>query len=408
MSDQRTFCFGVRNGADMRLLDAHRVPEVMWHVRTDVLKRKWFKERAPKNMWLDTGFDAFGNMRPEGKPDEDRFEWLSASMRDAVRNPPVAKLPARQALDEILHRLLDNLLVYSPSRITVPQIPFDKDSKKASRKVNLALATSSGTWLRTQKKFRGSLVLPVVFRNNSSYNTQTRRKAVVERIVELSVASRANAVWVVDEKVEDDCVPTKTQRDLLEPLLDLHIALRKESTINHVIGGPYWLFQHILLGRESIDETFSYPRHPFTYKILSSGSKQKGEKIPIVCLMPLLRHIRVISKETVAWLNDAANHLEPKEGEQFRDIVKLIRGGLTIESSEQQQADEYLGFIRTLYRMPRMGRSSQLFKVAMEARIIASRIGKELPRGSAGSGERVAERQPARVAEELSALILPR
>ena len=416
MSDDPTASFGVRNQVDMDLLEAAGIPPRYWYINREVQLKRWFPDRITAGAWLDTGFDVLDNIKPDTAAGNDRFDWITSRIRKIVNEPPAASLPARQTIDNEVHPLLDSLLSLRPSRISVPQRPFDKDGKRASRKINLALATSSAAWLRSGK-FKGKLVLPVVFRNNSSYATPKKREAAIERIAELAVAARAASVWVVDEKINDDRVPASGQRSLLEPLLELHVALRDDPRIPHVIAGPYWLFQHLLIARGCTDEALSYPRHQFAYEILRSGGPPPARERHTICLMSLLRNVRVVtevtkatppSTTTSAWLKAAAEAAAGGQRDELLALAKLSRSSLTGGEAKRQQANAYLTFIGRLHRLPPKARSTQLFKAATEAMILASQIGDPLPAGSSHPGERKAERQPGRVAEELLTLVLPR
>jgi len=277
--------------------------------------------------------------------------------------------------------------------ITVPQLPVVDDGSK--NRINRILAEATMDW-KLASKFKGRLVLPIVFTNQSQLNSKPMRDKKLENAVKCYELSGAEVLWIVDSSLSDQERNERFDRRYSN-LIIFHEAAKKEFPSDTItVAGPYWGVNLVLWVRGLCDHPATSLGTGYKYYI-SCGQPSKGN---VRLAIPPLRRW-VVAGELKSWLRDSLNKISPTDP-NYRDFEDIINH-LSILQDKRAAAGQVARFQKKWFDeieiVPQVGRALALYQDLSKAFVLGRQLRifpkEALPNLSA------AAREPGKFAEQL-------
>jgi hypothetical protein len=407
MSDYVPF---VNNEADCRILiDEYKDADIC---RVSLESIDALSSQLPYNLpiWLDPCVDAYDYRLAKKWPNEPKREW-TIRQRKLWRNLDILqgnfsyyellcekKNWKQDNYDKIalfVSELLGHCDKYRPTWLTVPQLPLvDRGSRN---KINKMLTRATRTWKAT-RRFKGKLILPLIFTNQRQINSKPIRDDKLDRAVECYEEAEADGVWIVDSTLLDQNRNEKyTSR--YSKLIEFHKLLNNRLPKSAIkIGGPYWGLNLILWARGLCDRAAISLGSRYAYHISGGVPSSPSSKIAI----PPLRRWVVINNELISWIDDSLKKmsLDDQAYKGLQYIQKNFKLLKSREASKKYTAQFYKYWFDKIASCPSDGRALALFQDLSTAFVMGSLLSplpkKCLPKNSASY-----IRKPGKVAEQL-------
>ena len=335
-------------------------------------------------LWIDPRVDGLDDIDSRGGNNPwfvfmsqfSNFEKLGS--RDFWAKPNAA------TVEEFVNGVLNACLAYTPSWITVPQLPIEDSSRN---RMNRELAKATAKW-KSASGFVGKLIFPVVITNQKQINLKTERNPRVKQAARCYAESNSEGLWVVDKSLDDDS-GSKTLRQRLPSLIDFHKELNDEIRSSIRVAGPYWGMNFVLWARGLVDYPAIGIGSGYQYS-LAGGHPQTPS--PRIAIVPLRRRTKVVP-QLGKWVDQSLNILGPTHPaaadlQQLRKSLPLLSGP---ETARGQLAKFYKHWYDRIALHPKAGRSLALFQDLSAA----FALGKALPilesEGTARRAESVVE-----------------
>ena len=252
---------------------------------------------------------------------------------------------------------------------------------------------AAGKW-KTEKKYRGRMILPAVFTDQKQLNLKTDRNRKRDLLVACYEKSEADRLWAVDCSLQDQAGSPTFRNKRFPGLLAFHEEITDSLPDNAItIAGPYWGMNLVLW----VKELCRYPAIGLgaAYQYHLSGGHQRPANVRLA-LPPLCRWARA-GAAFRSWLNKAMNDISTDEP-AYADIAYLRDNYTTLANNRQLSrghiAKFYKNWFDEIEASPNAGRALTLYQMLSSAYV----LGKALP--SLPSNEGTA-RRPERVAEYL-------
>lgn len=340
-------------------------------------------------VWLDPaidGLDDLSKTAPGWKSFVKGFaEW------GAIGDPEFQKTPKKDKVERFVAAVLDACLRnFSTAQwLSVPQLPMVVGASR--NKINRQLAQATRKW-RQESKFRGKMILPVIFTNQAQVNLKTRRTPHLALASSCYKDSDADGVWIVESSLSDQDGSGTFEQKRFPGLLSFHDELAEllpKDTIT--IAGPYWGMNLVLWARGSVRYPAIGLGSAYQYR-LSGGIFRPGKTRVAV---PPLRRLAVASPQFETWLKRVVEQ-KPREGNAYREMVTLFRDYKRLSASQDlaraQIAGFYKGWFDKIGALPQAGRALALYQDLSSAYVFGKTL-PDLPRdeGTARKPERVAK-----------------
>ncbi|NQT12002.1 MAG: hypothetical protein HQ582_04605 [Planctomycetes bacterium] len=372
---------------------------LVWELYSDAKVVRVPLERAGKllaelpkepKVWLDPGIDGFH--RPLSKSSKDWQNYVAQYPGyESIADEEFQSKPDSGQVEEFVTAVLDACNKQNPIAISVPQLPIVNDASR--NRINKSLAAATAKW-KSASKYRGRLVLPVIFTDQRQLNLKTERNKKRPTIRTCWEKSEANVLWAVDSSLSDQSGSDKSRSHRFPGLVNFHEeiqeALPKRTPI---VAGPYWGMNLVLWVRGLCRSPAIGLGSAYQYHI-AGGHPQSA--VNRVAIPPLRRWVRAVPQFR-DWLSKAMQDLGPSDAayaafaELKGDLATLTA---TKDASRRQIARFYKQWFDELETVPPAGRALALYKMLSAAYV----LGKTLPR--LAPAERTA-RRPERIAEHL-------
>ena len=252
-------------------------------------------------VWLDTDFESVYKPWILGKQST---SYTRESIRQSINIDEICKIPVgnkkqlRTLLAPHIVNLLDKCNGFNPTWISIPQLPLDVSNLKITNKINSVLAELTLKWTLDNPQYMGKLILPVILRKNWPYSNNTEITRILKPIQRLVMETNPWAVWLLDQSFDENN-PTKQLQKKLANLLRLHEELRNANWMDsiHLIGGPYWAANLILLAKGFID--FSFIKTRVTQKYYLQGGFIPQSSKERILIKQLFMLINIDNKENI-------------------------------------------------------------------------------------------------------------
>ncbi|HUU44785.1 MAG TPA: hypothetical protein VM118_03540 [Acidobacteriota bacterium] len=363
---------------------------------TMALRRKAV-ELLPSNtpLWADPAIDAFHNwprQLPEREEDRTELQSFYVQLSGHKSLLPGATTSSRDEsrISELVSACMGECIErFNPTWISVPQLPIVSGSER--NKLNRYLAKAAASW-KAQYKFRGRLILPVVFTKQNQTNGKTARKAKLQQIHRCYDLAHAQGVWVVESSLDDHKASTTYERRF-RGMIDFHKELRQEIPgISIIVAGPHWGLNLLLWAR-------GLATHPAIglgrgYQYFIPGAPMKKGRARVA--FPSLRRYAYYGATLKTWLETSSTRL-PRSNparEEFKRLARNIDSYASGDRDRSQVAEFYRSWYQRVEEVPVEGRALALFQDLSAAYVLGKMLG-ALP-----AAETTA-RRPEQVARQL-------
>jgi hypothetical protein len=302
-------------------------------------------------------------------------------------------------LTVFVNQVLDTCLQYSPSWITVPQLPLVNDGSR--NRINRLLAEATGVWkAKTDSGIK--LILPLIITSANLLTRKPTRDNKVKIAVECYGRARADGIWVVDTTLSDQSrnekFPTRYSK-----LIEFHDGLNQAlPKLAIKIGGPYWDINLVLWARRIVDFPAVSLGTAYTYYI-SCGRTSPGN---IRLAIPPIRRWVAANNDLRGWLDTALRRLSPTDDvhKQLSEVARNFARLRNRAGATNQVARFYKEWFDKIEATPKEGRPLALYQDISSAFV----LGRQLPRFPETVLPHVSERirEAGKVAEQLMLLCL--
>jgi len=340
-------------------------------------------------VWLDPaidGLDDFTNAAPRWQTFVKQFaEW------EAIIDPDFQKTPERDRVERFVAAVLNACLknLSTAQWLSVPQLPVVAGASR--NKINRQLAQGTRKW-RQESKFRGKMILPVIFTHQEQVNLKTHRAP------HLALASRcygeagADGVWIVESSLSDQDGAGTFEQRRFPGILGFHEELAERLPRDTItIAGPYWGMNLVLWARGSVRYPAINLGSAYQYHLPGGVLKRPKTRVAV----PPLRRWVVASPQFEIWLKRVVEQI-PHEGIAYREMATLLgeykRLSVDQDLARAQIARFYKGWFNKIETMPPAGRALALYQDLSSAYVFGKSL-PELPRdeGTARRPERIAK-----------------
>lgn len=278
---------------------------------------------------------------------------------------------------------------FKVAALSIPQLPLVNNATR--NKINRALATAAGKW-KSEKKFRGRMILPAIFTDQKQLNLKTERNKKRDVLVSCYEKSEAGGLWAVDSSLQDQAGMSTFRSKRFPGLLAFHEEITDSLPDKAItIAGPYWGLNLVLWARELCQ----YPAIGIggAYQYHLPGGHQRPASLRLA-LPPLCRWARV-GAGFQSWLKKVASEISSDQA-AYADITYLRDNYSTLKNNKQlcrdQIAKSYKNWLNEIEASQPAGRALALYQMLSSAYV----LGKALPslpstEGTASRPERVAE-----------------
>lgn len=350
--------------------DAQAVRVVLYRVKPDtaaVIAQKTC-------VWVDAAVDGYDHLLT-GKRVFDN--WLDHirhfDPKGTLADHSFLRKPVTGTVREIVFAVLDGCQSFEPGWISVPLLPFANDSSR--NRVNRELAAATGEWRRL-RRFRGHLVLPLVFTHPDQLKGRTQWNKILDLAKKCYEDSGATMAWAVDSDLSDQmCRTAFVSR--FGAMIRFHEDLKDTLPGGaKIIAGPYWGMNLVLWARGLCDHPAISLGSGYRYAI--SGAFAKKATRFHIAISPL-RRWAIASPELKHWIEDVLKRINPTDPvySAFRSLERTIDTcGRNEEAAKNQVAQAYKEWLDRIQKAPAPGRTLAMYQDLSSAYV----LGKQLPR----------------------------
>lgn len=339
-------------------------------------------------LWVDACVDALDNCPFINNPE---YRSYFSEFPEACRlaDPAFHRKPDRQLTSTFVNALLNKTCEKFPrvEWLSVPQLPYVDGTDR--NKMNRTLAESTFEW-RARRKFKGKLILPVIFTNQRQLNNKTQRNHKVDLAVSCLEASGSEGIWVADSSLNDQAGTGNFEKRFLG-IVKLHEELNaklRPQTIS--IAGPYWALNLVLWARGLVNFAAIGVGKGFRYYV--PGDKlQEGN--PRIALPPLRRQGEW-SLGLRAWIESALTRI-PRNSVAHTEFSGILRNFQIFNDKHQsrlQVARFYRDWFERLEEASVESRALALYQDFSSAYVLGKSL-TDLPEGQT-------PRSPSRIAKQ--------
>ena len=325
-------------------------------------------------LWVDTGADALDNWPFANNSEYGAYFQQFPEARQLADSAFHAR-PDKQVAARFVNALLNKAYEQVPRMewLSIPQLSYVDGTER--NKVNRSLAEATFDW-RAQRKFKGKLILPIIFTNQRQLNNKTQRNGKVALAVSCLTASGGDGVWVVDSSLNDQA-GTGNFEKRFQGIVKLHEELNAKlrgQTIT--VAGPYWALNLILWARGLAQFAAIGVGKGFRYYI-PGDRLQEGN--PRIALSPLRRQ-RTWSRELREWIENALLKT-PKGSAAYTEFSSIVRNFQILNDREQarmQVARFYRDWFKRIEESSPESRALALYQDFSSAYVLGKSL-KDLP-----------------------------
>jgi hypothetical protein len=381
----------VNTNSDVTILNSHYSESKVVRVTLEKIDGIKSNLHSSIKLWLDAGVDGYEHhIKQEREPIP--LYLAKCSNSDKIFEAKHITKPNQKIVDDFVASILNECIKHDPQWLTIPQLPVSDSNER--NKINLSLAKATSTW-KSNKNFKGFLLLPLIFTHKQQIMLKTHWKPRVDATIRSSQAAQADGIWVVDASLADQNAESSFV-DRFPSLIALHEYL-KDNTRAFLIAGPYWGLNLVLWARGIIDYPAIGLGTGYQYH-LPSGIMHKGTSR---IALPPLRRCAVASPELKSWLNEAVKQISTGDPafvqftqarNELEQCLKVIRPGIESISAKNQVAKFYKAWIDKINAIDPTGRALALYQDLSSAFVFGKHL-KTLPTscGKARRPEKVAE-----------------
>jgi hypothetical protein len=344
---------------------------------------------GPKR-WVDASIDGLHYKDLSKLSDKYRKHLNKFVGYQQIADPQFQKNPDKNVAEQFVFSVLDCCNLESPDWVSIPQLPLTADASR--NKINRLFADLTAEW-KVKEGYRGKLILPVIFTNQTQINKKTERNKKIVSISACLSAARADGIWVVDSTLNDQEGSGKFD-ERFPALRKFHEELNEKIPQNTVtICGPYWGMNIVLWARGCVH--FPAIGLGGSYKYNIPGQKlHKG--IIRVALRPL-RRWAIGSPSLKGWLSETVAGLAP--GDPVRADFAIIEKDFAklqiAPNGKLQIAAFYKSWFNKFSALSQAGRALALYQDLSSSYVLGKSL-KTLPDKREGTA-----RRPERVAQQL-------
>ena len=283
--------------------------------------------RPNRRLWVDAGIDGLQHWpktNPSFKAFIERFaNYERIADAEFQRKPDGPK--TMRFVTEVLNAAIR--AVPNATWLSVPQLPYMIGSDR--NKINRLMAEATLRW-RSETRYRGRFILPVIFAKQPQTNTKTDRNPKVSLAIDCFEASSANGIWVVDSTLNDQSGVRNLEYERFPGIISFHEELNKKLPADAAtVAGPYWGLSVVLWCRGLVRLVAVGPGRTYQYHV-AGGMQKKGVRARFA--LPPLRRLVQWSPALRKWLDDSIHALPRADAAQveFMDVLKSI-GSLQTE-----------------------------------------------------------------------------
>jgi hypothetical protein len=325
-------------------------------------------------LWVDAGADALDKW-PFANSNDFASYFLQIPEAAQLADPSFQTRPDKQVTMRFVNGLLDRAHEHVPRMdwLSIPQLPYVDGNER--NKVNRSLADATFEW-RAQRKFKGKLILPVIFTNQRQLNNKTERNGKVALAVSCLAASGGDGVWVVDSSLNDQA-GTGNSEKRFQGIIRLHEEVNAKLRPQTVsVAGPYWALNLILWARGLVHFAAIGVGKGFRYYI-PGDRLQEGN--PRIALSPLRRQ-RTWSGALRDWIENALLKI-PKGTTAHTEFSSILRNFQILNDREQarmQVARFYGDWFKKIEETSPESRALALYQDFSSAYVLGKSL-KDLP-----------------------------
>ncbi|MEZ6035214.1 MAG: hypothetical protein R3C17_19140 [Planctomycetaceae bacterium] len=330
-------------------------------VRVPLDRADKFVPRIPSGikLWLDSCTDGMDDLAKRHKPDRKNpwFDCLNSLPNfQKVASASFHAKPVVAEVKAFVNAILDKCAKSKPALITLPQLPVVGDSSR--NKLNKMLAEAAGNW-KANSDFRGSLILPLIFKHQQQVNGKTARTPKVALAERCYRDSAADGFWVVDADLKDESGSGTLMNKRFPAVIGLHEELNAKISSNVRIAGPYWGLNLLLWAKGLIDYPAIGIGSGFQYFL--SGALHGSPPSARLALPPLRRRA-VADSSLEKWLASAVAQLSSSHPAHAEFTSIKSHFALLKANSKEQVAQFYKAWFNSIAAVPTAGRSMALFQ----------------------------------------------
>lgn len=381
----------VNTDSDVTILNSYYSEAKIIHVTLEKIDD--IKRNLPSHieLWLDAGVDGYEHHIKQPKKPIPLYLATCDNSNDIFEAAHLAR-PNQEIVDKFVASTLNKCIKYNPHWLTIPQLPVLDSNER--NKINFSLAKATLTW-KLNKKFKGSLLLPLIFTHKQQVMLKTHWKPRADATIKSFQAAQADGIWIVDKSLSDQNAE-KSFVSRFPSLIALHKYI-KDKTRAFLIAGPYWGLNLVLWARGIIDYPAIGLGTGYQYH-LPAGMLRRG-KTRIA--LPPLRRCVVAESGLNDWLDTAVqqisttdpafNQFEQAKAE-LKQCLKDIDKGVVAMVAKNQVAKFYKKWIENISRIDPQGRSLALYQDLSSAFVLGRHLN-TLPAkcGKARRPEKIAE-----------------
>lgn len=382
MSDYVPF---VNNKADCRtLISEYKDADIC---RVPLESIDGLQNLIPPNLsiWLDPSVDAYHHRLKRKWPNQNNKQWTEHQQKlwnnldklygnfsnyELLCEKKNWKQSNYDKIALFITELLNHCQEYHPEWLTIPQLPLLGSGGR--NKINKILTRATKTW-KANARFKGKLILPLIFTNQRQINSKPIRDDKLNRAVECYEEVEADGVWIVDSTLLDQHRNDK-YRNRYSKLIEFHELVKNKLPKSAIkIGGPYWGFNLILWARGLCDYAAISLGSRYSYHI--SADVPAGTPKFWVVIPPLRRRV-VIHDELNTWIENSLKKLSADDqaykGLQYiQKNFKLLKSR---EASRKYTAQFYKYWFDKIASCPQDGRALALYQDLSTAFVMGSQL----------------------------------
>ncbi len=336
--------------------------------------------------WLDAGVDGYEyNIQNPQKPIPSHLEGCDNSTK--IFEAENIRKPNKKMVEEFVTSVLNVCIEHKPQWLTIPQLPVSDSIQR--NKINFYLAKATLKW-KIDKKFGGSLLLPLIFTNKQQLMLKTHWKPRIDAAIRSYKAAQADGIWVVDKSLSDQNAE-RSFVDRFPSSIALHEYI-KNNTKGFLVAGPYWGLNLVLWARGIIDYPAIGLGSGYQYHLPGGTLRKSTSRIAL----PPLRRCAIVNTDLRKWLDKAIEQISNKDPafKQFEQCLNDIDKYTANMVARNQVAKFYKDWIDKINAIDPAGRALALYQDLSSAFV----LGKHLNTLPASCGY---ARKPEKVAEYL-------
>lgn len=341
-------------------------------------------------IWADASVDALDNF-PFQDNDNYRNYFRGFPTANQIANAAFQARPdtgvVTTFVDSILNAVFEK--ISNPEWISVPQLPYVNGTER--NRINRLLAKSTQQW-KTETKYRGKLILPVILTNQRQLNRKTERNSKISLAAACLDTSGADGVWVVDSSLNDQDAKGNFESVRFPGVVSFHQELNAAIPDGKTtIAGPYWALNLILWVRGIASFAAIGVGKASRYRI-PGGIMTRGANRIVV---PPLRRLVTRQPELRGWLSTVIQTVSKGDPSlaEFSALLKQFQLLADEETARLQIGRFYGEWLARLETTAPQSRALALFQDFSAAYV----LGKSLPDIPSEAGP---ARVPSRIAEQ--------